>query len=115
MYKIMMVISVIVRQFYLPNPFECFGALNGMIINWMVEPAMHGLAYTIVGTMYTRGSCPALGSFLYLLAYAIITGILTLMGAFSFAWWRVLIVLVGTIVICNLLAKLMRWLNGETW
>ena len=115
MYKIMMVISLIVRQFYLPNPFECFGVLAGTIINWIVEPAIHGLAYTIVGTVYTRGSFSALGSLLYLLTYGTITGVLALMSIFSFAWWWVIIVLVGVYFVCSLLTKLGGWINGETW
>lgn len=115
MYKLMMAISCLVRQFYLPNPFECFGPIEGAIINLMVEPAIHLLAYTMVGLVYDRGSFPALGSFLYLLAYAAITGILTLMGIFSFAWWWVAIVVVTVIGIVILLVKLGRWLSGETW
>ena len=115
MYKLMMAASCIVRQFYLPNPFECFGSIEGAIINLIVEPAIHLLAYTMVGLVYDRGSFPALGSFLYLIAYATITGVLALMSVFSFAWWWVLIVLVGAWLICGLLSKLGGWFGGKTW
>ena len=115
MYKIMMAISLLIRQFYLPNPFECFGPLTGAIINLMVEPAIYLLAYTMVGLVYDRGSFPALGSFLYLVAYAAITGVLALMSVFSFAWWWVLVVLAGVWIISWLFSKLGRWLSGETW
>ena len=114
MYKIMMAISTLVRQFCLPNPFECFGNW-AFVINIVAEPIMHSAAYMLVRTVYRSRSCPALGSFLYLAAYAAITGILALMGIFSFAWWWVLIITASMIGMGLLLAKLGRWLNGETW
>ena len=114
LYGVVAAVSVIVRQFYLPNPFECFGNW-ALIINLVVEPIIHIVARLLVGTVYRSGSCPALGSFLYLVAYAAITGILALMGIFSFAWWWVLIIVTVMIGIGLLLAKIGRWLNGETW
>ena len=113
LYAVMKVISVLVRQFCLPNPFECFGA-GAIIINLVAEPLIHLAAYLLVGLVYNKGDCPALGSFLYLVAYALITGVLALLGVFSFAWWWILTVAVAMIVIWMLLAKLWRWLNGET-
>lgn len=114
MYIIMMVISALVRQFCLPNPFECFGE-NAFIINLIAEPIIHILAFGLVGLVYHKGDFPALGSFLYLITYAAITGILALMGIFSFAWWWVFIIVVAMIVIGVLLVKIGRWLSGETW
>ena len=97
----MTLISVIVRQFVLPNPFECFGD-SAILINWIAEPIIQVIAYGIVGLFYRRGSAPALGSFLYLIAYAFIIGILWLMGIFSFAWWWILIIIVAIIaLICG--------------
>ena len=114
LYGIMAAISVIVRQFYLPNPFECFGNY-AVLINWIAEPVVHITARLLVGTVYRSGECPPWGSFLYLMAYASITGVLTLMGIFSFAWWWVLIITASMIGMGLLLAKLGRWLRGETW
>lgn len=114
LYAIMAAISIIVRQFYLPNPFECFGDM-AWLYNLIAEPIIHGAAFLLVGTIYRKGSFPALGSFLYLVAYAVITGILALMGIFSFAWWWVLIVAIVVLVIVALLAKLGRCLSGQTW
>lgn len=107
LYAIMTVISIIVRQFYLPNPFECFGD-TAWLYNLIAEPIIHGAAFLLVGTIYRKGSFPALGSFLYLVAYAAITGILVLMGIFSFAWWWVLIIVAAMIGIGVLLAKIGR-------
>ena len=114
MYQIMMVFSILVRQFVLPNPFECFGNY-AVIVNWIAEPLVHAVAFGLVGLVYERGSFPVLGSFLYLVAYAAITGVLLLMGIFSFAWWWILIVVAAMIGIGVLLAKIGRWLSGETW
>lgn len=114
LYALMILISTLVRQFVLPNPFECFGD-SAVIINWIAEPIIHAAAYGLVGLIYHKGEFPALGSFLYLVAYAVITGILALMGLFSFAWWWVLIIVAAMIAIGILLAKLGRWLSGEAW
>lgn len=90
-YGIITLISVIVRQFFLPNPFECFGD-NALFINLVAEPIIHLMAYGIVGIIYRKGSAPVLGSLLYLFVYALITGLLWILGIFSFAWWWILIV-----------------------
>ena len=114
LYGVMIIISTLVRQFMLPNPFECFGD-RAELYNWIAGIVIHPIAFLLVGTVYRSGDCPPLGSLLYLLAYAAIAGILTLMGIFSFAWWWVLAVVIAMIVIGVLLAKLWRWLSGETW
>lgn len=114
MYGVMAAISLLVRQLCLPNPFQCFGD-SAIVINLIAEPVIHALAFGLVGLVYHKGDFPALGSFLYLVAYAAITGILALMGIFSFAWWWVAIIVAAMIGVCILLAKLRRWLSGEAW
>ena len=74
-YSLMTIISTLVRQFVLPNPFECFGD-KAIIINWVAEPIIHVIAYGLVGLFYIKGSAPAIGSFLYLIAYALIVVLL---------------------------------------
>ena len=95
MYTIVGIISIIIRQWILPNPFECFGWLISMGINAAIAPILHLVAYKIVGMVYEGGSAPAIGSILYLIVYASIIGILALMGIFSFAWWWVLIIFIA--------------------
>ena len=90
-YSLMTIISTFVRQFVLPNPFECFGD-KAIIINWVAEPIIHVIAYGLVGLFYLKGSAPAIGSFLYLIVYCAIIGILWLMSLFCFAWWWDLII-----------------------
>ena len=94
----MTIISVVIRQFFLPNPFECFGD-NAAVINWIAAGIIHVVAWGIVNLNYVKGSAPTIGSLLYLITYAIITGILCVMGIFSFAWWWVMIVSISVIVI----------------
>lgn len=98
LYAIVAAVGVLVRQFCLPNPFECFGD-SAIIINLIAEPIIHAVAFGLVGLVYHRGDFPALGSVLYLLAYAVVTGILAIMGIFSFAWWWILIVLLCIVAI----------------
>ena len=97
-YLLMTVISTLVRQFALPNPFECFGD-RAVIINWIAEPIIHAVAYGIVGLFYIRGSAPTLGSIAYLFVYAAIVGILWWCGLFSFAWWWIAILVVAFIAL----------------
>lgn len=94
MYGLMASISLLVRQFLLPNPFECFGDM-AILYNWLAGLALTPIAYALVGLIYRRGEAPALGSFLFLLTYAGLTGILWVLGQFSFAWWAI----VGAIVV----------------
>lgn len=48
LYGIIALASAIIRQFFLPNPFECFGNY-AFIINLIVEPFIHFLSYNLVG------------------------------------------------------------------
>ena len=105
MYKLMATLSVIVRQFYLPNPFECFGDM-AVIYNLIAGVILSPIAFAIVGTFYRSGDFPALGSLCYLATYAALTGILCIMGIFSFAWWWILLVVTVIIVAISGLAYL---------
>lgn len=112
LYSLMTVISVLVRQFVLPNPFECFGE-KATLINWIAEPIIQVVAYGIVGLFYVKGSDPALGSLAYLAVYALIIGILWVLGIFSFAWWWILILVIAVIALIAggywLKERFMRW------
>lgn len=90
MYNLMKIVSIIIRQFYVPNPFE--PREDAVILNWIAEPIMHLVTFSVVGMFYDRGSAPAVGSFLYLLFYFIHTGLLMLMGYFQ--WTRIAIIIV---------------------
>lgn len=98
LYALFTIISTLVRQFALPNPFECFGD-NAALINLLAEPILHIIAYSIVGLFYSKGSAPLLGSIGYLFTYACLVFFLWVLGIFSFAWWWITIVIAGLIAV----------------
>lgn len=105
LYALVSVISIVVRQFLLPNPFECFGD-SAWLINIIVEPIIQVVSYLLVGLVYRAGSNPALGSFLFLLTYAALTGLLWLFGLKSFAWWWIVFLVLGFLTIVILIRVL---------
>lgn len=119
MYKLMAVISILVRQFYIPNPFEVLGdglvvnvgdtlsVLSPEVLNWMATLFLPAVTYTVVGLYYDRGSNPALGSFLYLLFYCVHTLLLWLVSLAGFAIWAVALTLV-LYVGCLVMLKTIR-------
>ena len=82
MYKLIAVLSVLIRNFMLPNPFESFP--NGIIYNWVTSALLFPVTFTMVGLLYERGSAPAWGSILFLVFYLINTGVLLLCSVFNF-------------------------------
>lgn len=114
LYCIITAASVIIRQFFLPNPFECFGE-SAALINWIAEPIMQVLAYAIVGLFYVKGSAPALGSLAYLVTYAATVGFLWLCGLFSFAWWWVALMVIALILVIGGFIWLSSLFNGDSY
>ena len=112
LYGGMSAISWIIRMFFLPNPFECFGE-SAIVINWIAEPIMHAVAYGIVGMFYIKGSAPLLGSIAYLFTYALLTGVLWVMGIFSFAWWWILILSLVSVAIMVGFICIRNWIDEQ--
>lgn len=104
MYKLIFLISLVIRQFCLPNPFECFGD-KALLYNWIAGLVLAPVTYYLVGLFYEKGSMPALGSLLYLLFYAGLTGVLYMLGLVSFAWWAILSMIVGIILLVVLIKR----------
>ena len=112
MYKLIAAISILIRQFCIPNPFDALGEglvvniretsllLPPEVLNWVEEPFMHMVTFVIVGLYYDRGSAPALGSFLYLLFYCVHTFLLWLMSLAGFSTWAV-VVIVALYIACH--------------
>lgn len=105
MYGLMATISLLVRQFCLPNPFECFGDI-AILYNWVAGIVLSPLSFALVGLVYRSGEAPALGSFLYLITYTLLTGILWVLGQFSFAWWAIAAMAAVVIGIMVLFSKI---------
>lgn len=104
MYKLMAAISILIRQFCIPNPFETLGdglvvylgeapvLLSPVLLNLLAELFLPTVTYAVAGLYYDRGSAPALGSFLYLLFYCVYTFLLWLMSLAGFATWVVALI-----------------------
>lgn len=99
MYVLIAAISIYIRHFILPNPFEklsqkLFVSIGGtninlppVLLNLIAEPILHIITFTIVGLYYSRGENAPVGSFLYLLFYCIHVGLIYLASLFGFAFW----------------------------
>lgn len=86
MYKFIHLVSAIIRQFALPNPYtnvignEVYADLFNIFIGCTI---LHLCAYILTGCGYTRGiNDPASGSFGYLISYCYITALITTLGYF---------------------------------
>jgi len=114
MYKFMAAISILIRQLYVPNPFESLGdgliditgeiqiMLFPEILNLVAEPFIYVVTFAVVGLYYGRGTAPAFGSLLYLVFYCIHIFLLWLMSLAGFAIWAVVSIIV-LYVICHVL------------
>ncbi len=107
LYRLIAFISVLIRQFILPNPFEPLGenfsitineiviVLTPDIINWITEPFLHAITFTIVGLYYKKDyNNPSLGSFLYLVFYIINVGLIYIVSSFNFSGIVIILILV---------------------
>ena len=86
MYKFIHLISALIRQFVLPNPYvniidsEVYADLFNIFIGGTI---LHFCAYILTGCGYTKGvNDPASGSFGYLISYCYITALITTLGYF---------------------------------
>lgn len=86
MYKFINMISVLIRQFVLPNPYiniignDTYADLFNIIIGGAI---LHFCAYKLTGCGYTRGiDNPVSGSFGYLISYCYVTVLITTLGFF---------------------------------
>ena len=86
MYKFIHLVSAIIRQFVLPNPYtniignEVYVDLFNIFIGGTI---LHFCTYILTGCGYTRGiNDSASGSFGYLISYCYITALITALGYF---------------------------------
>jgi hypothetical protein len=106
MYNLISIISIIIRQFILPNPFENLPhnvvvTISGIpivltpdILNLIASAVLPTITFVVVGVYYTKGKFPGLGSFLFLVFYIIHVGLLALMALAQFATWAVVMIIV---------------------
>lgn len=104
MYKIIAFLSVIIRNAFLPNPFEPLGdivlnissasfTITPDILNLIMEAPLHAFTFAVVGLYYIKGSFPAIGSIFYLLFYVIHVFLIYICSWFGFSWVAIIVVL----------------------
>jgi hypothetical protein len=103
MYKLVSILSILVRQFLLPNPYERIfseestSLLFNLIIGGLI---LHFLSYTLTGIFYNKGEAPSLGSIMYLLWYIINTAIITVAGMLiQNVYWLIIILIITYLII----------------
>ena len=100
MYKAIQIISILIRQFILPNPYtnligdsiyaEIFNIVVGGIILYVLAFVLNGCAY------YKGIDDPAKGSLGYLISYCYLTAIITMFGYYilSVKWFLIVFIIV---------------------
>lgn len=82
MYKITKIISYLIRQFWLPNPFlnMCEPGV-AEIVNWLAGGVLVKLAYWLTGTWYdSEDEFPLIGCVGFLVNYTILNYLLLLIS-----------------------------------
>ena len=105
MYRFIHLISAIVRQFFLPNPYSSIIKNAGYadLFNILVGGTIiHILAFILTGCGYSKGiDSPASGSLGYLVSYTYLTFVITGLGyIFSSLMWFVISVVVVYVLSC---------------
>lgn len=84
MYKFIYLISELIRQFVLPNPYiniidsEVYADLFNIFIGGTI---LHFCTYILTGCGYTKGvNDPSSESFGYLISYCYVTALITILG-----------------------------------
>lgn len=72
LYGIVSVISYLIRQFCVPNPFDSYDWFLSNVFNWLFGIILFPVSFFIVGLIYIKGECPWLGSVAYCAVYFII-------------------------------------------
>lgn len=86
MYKIIHILSALIRQFLLPNPYNNFfnDAIYADLFNVLIGGTiLHILSFLLTGVGYIKGvNSPASGSLGYLISYIYLTALITVLGFF---------------------------------
>ena len=108
MYHLIKVVSYLVRQFLIPNPFINLVKDPGIaeIVNWIFGGVLIPLSYFLTGTWYD-GDVKFIGSLGFLFNYAILTGLFLLITKFIINLYLVAFLLIlGYVILCIVESKL---------
>lgn len=97
MYKIIYIISYVLRMVYCPNPFEYLP--NGEALNLLFGGILIPITYFMVGTFYQKGSAPVIGSIAFLAMYFVNGFVFKQIMRLYPTWWLIIIATVGYIIV----------------
>lgn len=110
MYVLINLISAIIRQFLLPNPYnniignEVYADLFNLIIGGVI---LHFFAYNLTGFAYIKGiNHPTSGSLGYLISYCYITALITMLGSFISNITGFIIVFISIYIVSCVIVRL---------
>ena len=109
MYYLVHTVSVIIRQFFVSNPFENAAIevpLGPIFFNMITGAMLVPITYMVVGIFYKRRSSPAVGSMLFLIFYLVHNGLLVLMSKAEFNKIIIGIILVAYIAFLTISKKI---------
>lgn len=109
MYQIIRIISFLVRQFLLPNPFiNIIDANYAFIVNLLFGGIFVRLAYRITGSWYiSRKGEWWIGSLGFLINYTILTFLtIVISKVIQDVLWIAIVILVITVLLCYIENKL---------
>ena len=112
MYRLMAAISALVRLFLIPNPFV--DTASPFIANMICEPFIHGFTYNVVGIYYKTNSNPAVGSFLYLIFYAIHTALIYLIIHLGYKSVLSIIIYITYFIVLILITLVKKFIKDVT-
>lgn len=108
LYYLIKVISYLVRQFLIPNPFINLIKNPGTaeIVNWILGGALIPLAYFLTGIWYD-GNVKFIGSLGFLFNYAILTSLFLMITKFITNLYLVaFLFILGYVILCIVESKL---------
>ena len=110
-YAFLSMVFWLIRQFYMPNPFEVLGdgvtivlyevpiLLTPYILNWLAGLVLPFFTFGVTGLYYISRSNPALGSVLYMGFFCVHVGILHLMSSIYPLYWLIVLIILAYVAL----------------
>ena len=132
MYKLIAFMSVVLRQYILPNPFtELFKVIltNTILIsayssiadlvNLFIGGLVSSISYIMFGCIYKRGEAPAIGSVFFFILVLVNSELLTLAISFCVNNYSntitfkfiIALIIIGVLATQIFLLKVMKWIK----
>lgn len=124
MYIAVSTLFTLIRQFFLPNPFEVVAPgitimvkdipflLTPEILNLAAEGMLHGLTFAVVRLYYKEGTEPLWGCILYMFFFVMHSKLIECALCYYPQYWLMGLILVGYIIIHIALKLLINKLDS---